>query len=226
MGPKGVKFKFMQQYLHPKEVHTVGWHLPSYAETKISTSIDLVADYIVGLYKSTGSRWNVVGSSTGALIALHVAYRHPECVHKLLLLSPAIDLLTYFEINSKQYDWSESNPSAVDQFQPNGTGDDSGFLELGFLADLRSLKDSGRAIAPCVPCYVVHAESDELVPVSDVREWCTKYGTNNGGQVHHNLILPSHDREGAVLDHGLYHFAKPDAITECTLEGILNSWFL
>jgi pimeloyl-ACP methyl ester carboxylesterase len=225
VGPKGVKFAFMQQHLSPIECETVSWHQPSYAETKLSYSIGLVEEFLLERFIATGKTWNIVGSSTGALIALEVARRHPECVNKLLLLSPAIDLASYFQAAASRHGWSRDNLAVAEEFQPNCTGDGSGPLRYEFLEDMLT-SETGVSTAPCVPTFVVHSEADVLVPVGDCRAWCEKYARSSGGFVHHAHFFAPTDAEGNALDHGLYHFAKPQAVTAITFAGVLKSWFL
>lgn len=221
VGPKGVKYSFMREYLDPEEVEAVSWHQPNYAETKLSTAIANIERYLVE--NSNGRKWNVVGSSTGALIALHVAARQDKLINKLLLLSPAINLAKYFRESALKHNWSAENPLAVEEFQPNCTGDESGPLGFGFLEDIEE-GNNGISVAPTAPTVVVHAESDELVPVSDCKAWCTEYGAEMGGMVIKAHFLAKCDRQGNALDHGLYHFAKPDAVTEPTFKGLLQGW--
>ena len=228
VGPKGVKFAFMSQYLGELgyTAETIAWHQPSYAETKLSESIKLVASFLFEEYQSSGKTWNVVGSSTGALIALQVARQYPECINKLLLLSPAINLRGHFEQEAEKLQWSAENPSAIDQVKPNYTGDESGSLGISFLEDIMiPHSDIGIAIAPVVPTCVVHAEADELVPVEDCRLWCTAHAKEQGGHIEHAHFLPLIDNNGNIVDHGLYHFAKPDATLDVTFEGVLRNWF-
>jgi len=225
VGPKGIKYSFMQEHLAPIECETVAWHQPTFAETKLSHSIDQVEKLLFERFKSSGKKWNIVGSSTGALIALNVARRHPECINKLLLLSPAIDLTAYFQTAALEHSWSQHDAAAADKFQPNCTGDGSGSLKYEYLEDMIS-SGTGVAPPPCVPTYVIHTESDLLVPVEGCRAWCERHALSTGGFVHHARFFPPTDCQGNILDHGLYHFAKPDAVTDITFAGVLKSWFL
>lgn len=117
----------------------------------------------------------MVGSSTGALISLHVVQRQPGLIDHIILLSPAIDLAKYFTDAAARYSWNEENPEASNNFMPNGfaslitfctfflakkkctvpfrnvvtlrigTSDGSGALRLSFLRDCVS---SSLGVAP------------------------------------------------------------------------------
>jgi hypothetical protein len=47
VGPAGAKFTFAQQYLRPLELHAPAWHLPSFAETRLSHSIEIVEQFML-----------------------------------------------------------------------------------------------------------------------------------------------------------------------------------
>ena len=155
VGPYGAKFKFAQQYLKPHDLHAPAWHLPTFAETRLSHSIDIVRQFMLKVLaniaqslrqlllfttdalhlplqtseQAGGKPWNVIGSSTGALIASHIARTHPHLVHRMLLISPAINLADWFEAQGQIHSWSAQAPDAANAFMPNNTGDGSGGLQ-------------------------------------------------------------------------------------------------
>ena len=47
VGPKGIKFKFAQQYLKTLPLHAPAWHLPTFADTTLSHSVELVEQYML-----------------------------------------------------------------------------------------------------------------------------------------------------------------------------------
>lgn len=47
VGPRGAKFAFAQQYLKIFELHSPAWHVPSFADTKLSHSIEIVKQYMI-----------------------------------------------------------------------------------------------------------------------------------------------------------------------------------
>ncbi len=50
------------------------------------------SDSDLGPGAAAAVQWRIVGSSTGALIASHIAKRCPGLIDSLILLSPAVDL--------------------------------------------------------------------------------------------------------------------------------------
>jgi hypothetical protein len=40
------------------------------------------------------------------------------------------------------------------------------------------------------------------------------------------MVLPPKDSKGDVNDHSLYHWAKPDAACERSMEEVVKEWFL
>jgi hypothetical protein len=81
-------------------------------------------------------------------------------------------------------------------------------------------------IAAAAPTFVAHAQSDELVPVDDCREYCARNAVSAGGFVCRYLELPPQDSQGARIDHSLFHWAKPDALGDQNMEKVMKDWFL
>ena len=88
------------------------------------------------------------------------------------------------------------------------------------------MHDVGAALAPAAPALVVHAEADDLVPVSDCIEYCRKNDSSAGGRVAEFMVLAPKDDRGDVNDHSLYNWAKPDATCARSMEVVIKEWFL
>ncbi len=84
----------------------------------------------------------------------------------------------------------------------------------------------GSVVAAAAPALVVHAEADELVPISDCRQYCTRNAASGGGLVCRFIELPPTDADGASIDHSLFHWAKPAAAVSCGMEQVMREWFL
>lgn len=112
-------------------------------------------------------RIEIIGSSLGALVGLHFAYRY-KTVSRLLLLAPA---LTYTSIVLKA--------EMLEQWKSEGR---ITFYHYGFEESLPLLYDFhqdainyGQVVPPPAPVTIIHGKSDDVVPIESSREYASRY---------------------------------------------------
>jgi len=114
----------------------------------------------------------LVGSSLGALIALHAALGSRQPIDGLVLVAPALrfaDRLIHDHLDE----------SALERWQRRGYrwfpdlyGGGCYRLDYGFCADALRYREPPRTL-PC-PVRVLHGTRDELLPLNDTLEWTAR----------------------------------------------------
>ena len=220
VGPEGAKCRLMRQHLPGETVHAFNWHVPSYAETTTTRALE----ELVTCMKAVGATWNVVGSSQGGYLAALLAQQNPELVQRLLLLAPSFDSFAgWVGLVQKQHpEWVPGTqcepPPPLGPY--NNTDDGSGGIGYAFVEDLRRYPP--HPVVRC-PAVVVHGLNDEEVDVAVSMAW-VRHHARQGLPVSLH-VLPDVD-ETQKIDHGLYHFAKPEAATFPTFQQLLQRHFV
>lgn len=111
----------------------------------------------------------LVGSSLGALIAIHLARAEPDRVRGLVLIAPALRFTQRFihdQLNDHELDrWRQRGYRWFPDLYAGGCFR----LDYGSCADALGYGEPPGEL-PC-PVRVVHGTRDELLPVEDVIEW-------------------------------------------------------
>eukprot|EP01047_Picozoa_sp_COSAG01_P079752 COSAG01_NODE_15249_length_1357_cov_3.207472_1_plen_179_part_00 len=171
-----------------------------------------------------GGRWNVVGSSCGGYLAALLAQERPDLVNRIVLLAPSFDdfngWLGAMQRANPQWGDGPGQVRTADMPPPQGPYngvDESGGLDYAYVLDHRRWPPF--PLVQC-PAVVVHALDDADVDVSHSLAWVKRH-KSLPVTLH---VLPTLD-PAQQLDHGLYHFAKPDADTQPTLRDVLLRHF-
>ena len=144
---------------------------PSFEDLAISRMLDQV-DAL--LDDATTARVTLVGSSLGALVALFAAAREQarspvrQRVDSLVLLAPAIDLVSSFEAQFgpvKLADWERTDRLEIFHYAEGAART----LRWRFLADARRY-DAG-TLHPHVPTLVYQGRRDASVDAAGVERW-------------------------------------------------------
>jgi len=111
----------------------------------------------------------LVGSSLGALIALHVARSRDSCVAGLVLVAPALRFTEHFihgQLEPREIEaWRRRGYRWLPDVYEGGCYR----LDYGFCADALRYTEPPRALH--CPVRVIHGRRDELLPVSDSERW-------------------------------------------------------
>ncbi len=110
---------------------------------------------------------SLIGSSMGGLVALNYAARYGG-VERLLLLAPALTYLSGERVGLPLAEWRERGYGEIFHFGFNR------MVKLRY-----DLEVDGRfyqtAPPPSCPITIIHGAQDEVVPISDSRQYAARY---------------------------------------------------
>ena len=175
-GPRSQKGTLVRQYFSPKgyEVSLPSVTVPSLARLSPKAAIDLVVGEVRA---NRGHELIVMGSSFGAFIALHainsLAPDDRAHIVRMVFLAPALNpwdpqsgLLT----PERERVWREVGSAPVVDVE---TGTEVP-VHYQFVEELRAL--DSRTVQLPIPTLIIHGTEDEVVPVSQSREFASSRG--------------------------------------------------
>ncbi len=109
---------------------------------------------------------SLIGSSLGALVALHYAHRYG--VQRLLLLAPLLAYRSLSMVDGMLAQWSEQGTIQFEHYAfPH-------LLPLRYAFHVDGLRYAGR-IAPPAPTLIVHGRADEKIPIDHSRDYAAAH---------------------------------------------------
>ncbi|MEC8022621.1 MAG: alpha/beta hydrolase [Myxococcota bacterium] len=184
------------------ELHTPNMNRPSFEELTYSGMLSYLDSLDANLPES--ARWYLIGSSLGGYVAARWAELHPERVERLVLLCPAIDMVSR---------WREllGGPMVYVLWKRNGAfffpdhNDEPKPVHFGIIEDAQT-KHPARPKIQC-PTVIVHGSKDETVPLAFSEEYAATYPDVRLEVVDddHNLIDSLDVIERVVREHFELH---------------------
>lgn len=135
---------------------------PDFAHLTLTGALAAVEAMTAG----SPERWCLLGSSMGGAIAALFAHRHPERVHKLVLLCPGFDLVSRWptligaEVMAR---WQREGALLL----PDGAGAPTP-VHWGFIEDAARHPAAPHVVCPTL---VFHGRHDATVPIEGSRAW-------------------------------------------------------
>ncbi len=112
-------------------------------------------------------RLRIIGSSLGALVALHFAHRY-GMVEKMLLLAPALCYEPRGLTETQQEEWKRRGEGEVFHYHFNQK------IPVWYDFHLDGLRYSS-FIHPPIPITIIHGMRDDIVPVEESRDYANRY---------------------------------------------------
>lgn len=121
----------------------------------------------------SNSRWFLIGSSFGGLVATLVTQRQPQSIHSLLLLAPAFNPIerwtSKFDINQ----WKTIG--SLKYFNPTTQSEEP--INYQFFTDLQT--HPAYPLVTTCPITIIHGLHDDIVPIETSREYMKRLKSVN-----------------------------------------------
>ena len=136
-------------------------------------------------------KWRFVGSSLGGYVASKWAEMNPDCVDRLVLYCPALDipaLLTHVYDENALEAWKLEGSLEMD-----GPGGEPANLHYNFIRDAQENHNQIPSIPSHISTLIMHGERDEVIPLAHSEKF-----TSANNHVSLNAIK---DGDHALTDH-------------------------
>ena len=113
----------------------------------------------------SNTRWFLIGSSFGALVATLVSQRQPQLIHSLLLLAPAFNPIERWTTKFDITQWKTTG--FLNYFNPTTQSEEP--INYHFFTDLHT--HPAYPLVTTCPITIIHGLHDDIVPIETSREY-------------------------------------------------------
>ena len=151
------------------------WSIISKDKSRVKTqSIRLKNIFFFRLTNlESDTRWFLIGSSFGGLVATLVTQRQPQSIHSLLLLAPAFNPIERWTTKFDLTQWKSTG--FLNYFNPITQSEEP--ISYQFFTDLQT--HSAYPLVTTCPVTIIHGLHDDIVPIETSREYLKRLKSVN-----------------------------------------------